>query len=152
MKRRSTLAGIAGAAALAALPSIAASALPPIEVFKDAGCGCCGAWVAHLKAAGFAVKVHDVDDTGAARKRLGMPDAHAGCHTAAVDGYAIEGHVPAQDIKRLLGTKPAAIGLAVPGMPVGSPGMEQGPRVQAYDVLLIDKGGRASVFARYPKT
>jgi hypothetical protein len=107
--------------------------------------------VAHAKPTAVEVfKVTDVDDTTAARKRLGMPDAFGSCHTASVEGYVLEGHVPARDVRRLLATKPAAIGLAVPGMPVGSPGMKVGPRQDPYQVLLIARNGQSTVFARYP--
>ena len=102
----------------------------------------------HLRANGFRVKPVAVEDTSIERKRRGIPDALGGCHTAVVEGYAIEGHVPAREIKRLLAARPAATGLAVPGMPQGSPGMES-PTPQAYDVLLVDKKGRHTVYARY---
>src|SRR4051812_13499092 len=118
MKRRTLLSMALGAAALPAVSSIAAAALPRVQVFKSPTCGCCGAWVDHLKAAGFAVKVDEVDDTTAARKRVGMPDRFGSCHTALVGGYVLEGHVPAADVKRMLASKPNAVGLAVPGMPV----------------------------------
>jgi len=150
MKRRTILAAAAGPSTLAVLPTRAASSWPAIDVFKSATCGCCKAWVEHLKAAGFDVRVTDVDDTTAARKRLGMPDAFGSCHTGTVGGYALEGHVPAADVKRLLAAKPKAVGLAVPGMPVGSPGMEVGTRRDPYDVLLVERNGRSTVFASYP--
>ena len=150
MKRRTILAAAAGLSTLAVLPTRAASSWPPVDVFKSATCGCCKAWVEHLKAAGFDVRVTDVDDTTAARKRLGMPDAFGSCHTGTVGGYALEGHVPAADVKRLLAAKPKAVGLAVPGMPVGSPGMEVGTRRDPYDVLLVERNGRSTVFASYP--
>jgi hypothetical protein len=150
MKRRTFLCSMAAAAGAAALPGRAAMALPRVDIFKSPSCGCCGAWVEHLKAAGFAVNVMLVDDTTAARKRLGMPDAFGSCHTATVGGYALEGHVPAEEVKKLLASRPAAIGLAVPGMPPGSPGMEVGTRRDPYDVFLIDKQGRGTVFASYP--
>ena len=150
MKRRTILAAAAGLSTLAVLPTRAASSWPPVDVFKSATCGCCKAWVEHLKAAGFDVRVTDVDDTTAARKRLGMPDAFGSCHTGTVGGYVLEGHVPAADVKRLLAAKPKAVGLAVPGMPVGSPGMEVGTRRDPYDVLLVERNGRSTVFARYP--
>ncbi len=102
----------------------------------------------HLRANGFRVKTVAVEDTAATRKRLGMPEQLGGCHTAVIEGYAIEGHVPAREIRRLLAERPAAAGLAVPGMPQGSPGMES-PRPQPYDVLLVDRKGRHSVYARY---
>jgi hypothetical protein len=116
-----------------------------IEVWKDSSCGCCGEWVKHLQAAGFRVEVNDVGNS-AARARLGIPAVLGSCHTAEVAGYAIEGHVPAADIRRLLAEKPKAIGLAVPGMPIGSPGMEQGSRRDPYDVLLVLRDGRTRVF------
>ena len=150
MKRRTILAAAAGLSTFAVTPTRAASSWPAIDVFKSPSCGCCGAWVEHLKAAGFDVRVTDVDDTTAARKRLGMPDAFGSCHTGTVGGYAIEGHVPAADVKRLLAAKPKAVGLAVPGMPVGSPGMEVGTRRDPYDVLLVERNGRSTVFASYP--
>ena len=152
MKRRTLLSAVAAAAAAVAIPALAASSLPQVKVYKNPDCGCCGAWVDHLKAAGFSVKVTDVSDTGAVRKRHGIPDEFGSCHTGVVSGYAIEGHVPAEDIKRLLAKKPAAAGLSAPGMPVGSPGMEVGSRKDPYQVLLIDKAGRSSVFATYPKS
>lgn len=152
MKRRHVLTALAAGAAAAALPVLAANRLPLVEVFKSPTCGCCGAWVDHLKAAGFPVKVVEVDDTTVTRKRYGLPDKFGSCHTGIVNGYVVEGHVPAAEIKRLLAAKPSAIGLAVPGMPVGSPGMEYGDRKDPYDVYLIDKSGRETVFARYLKS
>ena len=151
MKRRTILSAVAGLSTLAALSTRAAASWPAIDVFKSASCGCCGAWVEHLKAAGFDVRVTDVDDTAAARKRYGMPDAFGSCHTGTVGGYVLEGHVPAAEVKRLLAVKPRAVGLAVPGMPVGSPGMEVGTRRDPYDVLLVDRSGRSTVFAHYPR-
>jgi hypothetical protein len=153
LNRRRLLSLAAGAAAAAALasPATAAPALPMVEVHKDPDCGCCAAWVEHLKAAGFPVKVHETANPAAVRGRLGMPDEFGSCHTAVVAGYALEGHVPAAEVKRLLAARPAAIGLSVPGMPAGSPGMEVGVRQDPYEVLLIDKRGKASVFARYPQ-
>ncbi len=152
MKRRTILLSAAVMAAASALPATAKTTLPQVDVYKDPNCGCCGAWVDHLKAAGFPVKVTEVSDTGAVRKRHGIPAQYGSCHTGVVSGYAIEGHVPADDIKRLLAKKPAAAGLSVPGMPVGSPGMEVGDRKDPFQVLLIDKAGRSTVFATYPKT
>lgn len=140
------------AAALTALSGLPAwgTKLPEVHVFKSRTCGCCGAWVAHLQSAGFAAKVTEVDDTTAARKRLGMPDRFGSCHTATVGGYVLEGHVPAADVKRLLATQPRALGLAVPGMPPSAPGMDVPGRKDPYQVLLVDVAGRASVFASYP--
>jgi hypothetical protein len=150
--RRSLLGGALGAVALSLSPALTrAQALPPVHVFKSPSCDCCRLWVEHLKGAGFAVRVTEVDDTAAARQRLGMPDDFGSCHSASVGGYALEGHVPASEVKRLLALRPAAVGLAVPGMPVGSPGMEVGTRRDPYQVFLIDRQGRSSVFASYPK-
>lgn len=152
MKRRTVLWAAVAVATSAAIPAFSKAALPEVHVYEDPNCGCCGAWVDHLKAAGFPVKVTEVADTASVRKRHGIPDEFGSCHTGVVGGYAIEGHVPAADIKRLLVTKPAAAGLSVPGMPVGSPGMEAGARKDAYQVLLVDRAGRSSVFASYPKS
>lgn len=105
----------------------------------------------HLRANGFRVKPVAVEDTSIERKRRGIPDALGGCHTAVVDGYAIEGHVPARDIKRLLAEKPRARGLAVPGMPAGSPGMESPDRRDPYDVLIVRDDGRHAVYRSYRK-
>ena len=138
--------------ALLAAPVIGAPASVSVEVWKDPNCGCCEDWVVHLKQAGFSVKVND-QGNDAARKRLGIPDALGSCHTGSVQGYALEGHVPAADIRRLLREKPQAVGLAVPGMPVGSPGMDgavyQG-RKDPYKVLLVAKDGSSTVFTAYP--
>ena len=112
-------------------------------VHKDPNCGCCAKWVQHLNAAGFAVTIEETSNLAAVRARLGVPSDLAACHTAEIDGYVIEGHVPAAAVRRLLESRPAAIGLAVPGMPAGSPGMEGGtPR--KYDVMLFNKEGRQS--------
>lgn len=151
MKRRHFLTALTASAVVTSLPALAATALPLVEVFKSPTCGCCSAWVDHLKAAGFPVKATEVGDTTDTRKRYGLPDKFGSCHTGVVNGYVVEGHVPADDVKRMLALKPAAIGLAVPGMPPGSPGMEVGNRKDPYDVFLIDKGGRETVFAHYPK-
>jgi len=123
-------------------------ALPVVEIYKSAQCGCCKAWAEHLQKNGFTVILHDVDDVPAARKKLGMPDQYGSCHTAKAGQYLVEGHVPAADIKRLLKERPKAIGLAVPAMPPGSPGMESEAPVP-YDTLLVGKDGKARVFARH---
>ena len=151
MKRRLFL-GSAGALTMfTALPSLAVVSATEVQVFKSPYCGCCGAWVEHMRAAGFAVKVAEVQSAAVERKRLGMPDRFGSCHTATIDGYVLEGHVPATEVKRLLATKPTAIGLTVPSMPPGSPSMEMGARKDPYQVLLIDIAGRASVYASYPQ-
>lgn len=123
-------------------------ALPVVEVYKSAQCGCCKAWADHLKKSGFAVVLHDVDDVTAMRKKLGMPNQFGSCHTARVGQYLVEGHVPATDIKQLLKEHPKSIGLAVPSMPPGSPGME-GDRRVPYDTLLVSTDGTATVFAHH---
>ena len=139
---------------LAAVPlghAWAARSSPMVEVWKDPNCGCCKDWIAHIEANGFSVKTHDTGNNPV-RLKLGMPKSLGSCHTALVDGYVIEGHVPARDIHRLLKAKPAALGLAVPGMPVGSPGMD-GPayngRKDPYDVLLVMRDGASKVFQSY---
>lgn len=149
MNRRNLISLGVGAMAFTAIPALAAKTLPPVEVFKSPSCGCCGAWVDHLEAAGFDVKVTMVDDTSVARRKYGLPDRFGSCHTAVVAGYVVEGHVPAADVKKLLAMKPVAVGIAVPGMPVGSPGMEMGPRKDPYQVLLVHKQGRERVFSSY---
>ena len=133
--------------------ALAQPAKPLVEVWKDPNCGCCKDWVAHLEASGFTVRVFDTGNT-AARKRLGMPDQLGSCHTARVQGYVIEGHVPAKDMQRLLADKPQALGLSVPRMPVGSPGMdgpEYGGRKDPYDVLLVQRDGSTRIYASYNK-
>ncbi|MDO8294406.1 MAG: DUF411 domain-containing protein [Gallionella sp.] len=126
----------------------AEQALPVVEVYKSAQCGCCKAWAEHLQKNGFTVILHDVSDVPAARKKLGMPSQYGSCHTAKAGQYLVEGHVPAADIKRLFKERPKAIGLAVPSMPPGSPGMES-EHLVPYETLLIGKGGKASVYARH---
>jgi len=125
--------------------------LPTVHVWKSPTCGCCTAWVDHMRKAGFVVNITEVDDTGPTRQRLGMPAKLGSCHTALVGGYVLEGHVPADDVKRLLRTKTAGLGLSVPGMPVGSPGMEMGPRLDPYDVLLVQRDGSTRIYASYNK-
>jgi hypothetical protein len=151
MKRRYVAASTAALTAVLALPFLAVVHATEVHVFMSRSCGCCAAWVRHIRAAGFEVKVTDVDNTAAERKRLGMPDKFGSCHTAMVDGYVLEGHVPVAEVKRLLASGTKAVGLAVPGMPVGSPGMEAGARRDPYDALFIDASGQASVFAAYAK-
>jgi hypothetical protein len=154
MMRRKALVRAAGVLVMSfvsGLPALAAAPLPRVEVFKNPSCGCCGAWVDHLKQAGFQVRVTEVSDTAVIRKQRGLAEKFGSCHTAIVAGYVIEGHVPAKDIKRLLDSRITALGLAVPGMPVGSPGMEVNGQQDAYQVLLIDKQGRDRIFASYPQ-
>ena len=148
--QRRRLLGLALLAPLAAC--VQAQAKPLVEVWKSPTCGCCKDWMAHLEANGFAVKANDTGNA-AMRGRLGIPAALGSCHTALVGGYAIEGHVPAADIQRLLRDKPAGVvGLAAPGMPVGSPGMDgpaYGGRRDRYQVLLVRKDGSTSVYATH---
>jgi hypothetical protein len=134
--------------ALGAAVNLPASAADAVDVYKSPYCGCCEKWVEHLQQAGFAVRTHDVNDVPAARQRLGMPERLGSCHTAKVAGYVVEGHVPAADIRRLLKEKPKAIGLAVPSMPPGSPGMES-PKPVPYNTLLVQAGGATTVFAKH---
>lgn len=148
---RRTVLNCLAALGLGSATAAFAQGAPAVEVWKDPDCGCCKDWVAHLEKNGFSVKVQDVGNS-AARARLGLPKAFGSCHTGLVQGYVIEGHVPASEIKRLLKEKPQAIGLAVPGMPLGSPGMdgpEYGGRRHAYDVLLILRDGSSTVFKSY---
>ena len=125
-----------------------AADLPQVEIYKSPYCGYCADWAKHMADNGFKVKTLDVEDVPAARARLGMPERYGSCHTARIGNYVVEGHVPAEDIKRLLKEQPKAVGLAAPGMPGGSPGMESA-RKQPYDVLLVDREGKARVFAKH---
>jgi len=141
----------AGAGAALGLP-VLAQTKPLVEVWKDPSCGCCGDWVSHMQASGFQVKVNDTGNAEA-RKRLGVPEKMGSCHTGLVAGYALEGHVPAREIHRLLKERPQAIGLAVPGMPVGSPGMDgavYNGRKDPYEVVLLLPGDKSRVYQSYP--
>lgn len=120
--------------------------LPAITVYKSPTCGCCANWVDHLEESGFDVKPVDTHETAMMKMRYGVPGDLSSCHTALVDGYVIEGHVPAEEIKKMLAEDPEIAGLAVPGMPMGSPGME-GDRTDPYDVIAFTKNGNRSVFA-----
>ena len=119
--------------------------LPKLVVFKTEACGCCNGWVEHLQAAGFEVDARNVTDLMTIKRDAGVPASNSSCHTALVDGYVVEGHVPADVIKRLLAERPDVAGLAVPGMPTGSPGME-GPGARPYDVLTFDRQGHNTVY------
>ena len=158
LSRRQLVLGLAGLGCLgraqAAVP--ANQPLLSMEVWKDPNCGCCNDWIALMEQAGFAVKVHPQGNT-AVRAKLGLPAELGSCHTALVGGYLVEGHVPAADVHKLLQQKPKALGITVPGMPIGSPGMDgavYGGRKDPYDVLLVQKslvrsGVSTSVFSRY---
>jgi len=135
-----------GAAAPA--PETPGSKQPVITVYKDPDCGCCNNWIEHLVKHGFKVESKDTREMTEVKANLGVPGSLESCHTGVVGGYLVEGHVPAADILRMLRQKPRVAGLAVPGMPMGSPGME-GPRKQKYDVVSFDKKGKTKVFARH---
>lgn len=157
MQRRSIIqatAALLGAASLASPLIGLTQTKTMVEVWKTATCGCCHDWVAHLEANGFQVKTHDISDMAKAtqRRQLGLADKFGSCHTALVGGYVLEGHVPARDIRRLLKERPKALGLAVPGMPIGSPGMDgpaYGGRKDPYGVMLVQRDGSASVYQAY---
>lgn len=152
MSRAIIVAAVAGIATIAAfttlrVPQVNAEPIA-ITVYKTSTCGCCGDWIDHLEENGFAAEVHDLQDLTPVKIAAGLKPELASCHTAIVGDYAIEGHVPATDIKRLLQEKPDARGLAVPGMPMGSPGME-GPYRDSYDTLLYTRDGGTSVFQHH---
>ncbi len=142
---------------LIAILSIASSAeesefvseLPIIQVYKSPTCGCCSKWVSHLESSGFKVRATDVNDINLIKHSYGIPPALASCHTAVIGDYLVEGHVSAEDIVQLFKQKPAIKGIAVPGMPIGSPGME-GSNPQAYDVISFDTNGETEVFSNHP--
>lgn len=127
----------------------AAAAGPLVEVWKSPTCSCCSKWVEHLKANGFRVEVHNEGQMNPLKTKLGIPQGLASCHTARVDGYLVEGHVPASDIKRLLAERPNGRGLAVPDMPIGSPGMEQGDRTEAFEVVLFGDNSERQIFSKH---
>jgi hypothetical protein len=128
----------------------AGQASPLVHVYKTPTCGCCSKWVEHLQKHGFTVQTTDMDDVTAIKRKHGVPAGAESCHTALVDGYVVEGHVPAADVQRLLQQRPLVVGLAVPGMPLGSPGMEvPSGKVDPYDVLAFDKRGSTRVFASH---
>jgi hypothetical protein len=145
------------ALAVASLTSVAIGigaaqhkAAPVVEVFKTPTCGCCSQWVEHMRANGFTVRTTDLADLSEIKKSRGVPERVQSCHTAVVDGFVVEGHVPAADVHRLLKERPPIAGIAVGGMPVGSPGMEYpGTKAQAYDVTAFDKKGAMHVFAKH---
>ena len=147
MTRIKAILAAIGIAAAISLQGVSAEA-SNVNVYKSPTCGCCGAWIDHLRAHGFTVIVKDVEDLDSVKQRLGVPALLHSCHTATVDGYAVEGHVPASDIRRLLAERPGATGLAVPGMPIGSPGMEQNDRREPYSTILFGPAGQ-SIYARH---
>ena len=151
-RRLATAASIALAGLLlsAAVPSHE-SRVPVVSivVYKDPNCGCCKSWIEHLRKHGFEVVSHDTPNMQEPKVTGGVPDKLQSCHTAFVNGYVVEGHVPAADIQRMLTEKPKIAGIAVPGMPTGSPGMEVGNRVDKYDVIAFTRDGKTSVFAKH---
>jgi hypothetical protein len=147
LPRRHLLKLLAAAPFFASFP-VARASPRQLQVWKDPKCGCCKDWIAILQKSGFTVTMYDTGNL-AARRKAGIAAQYGSCHTALVDGYALEGHVPVREIERLLRERPTAIGLAVPGMPVGSPGMEQGDRVDPYTVLLLHSDGGSSAYAKY---
>lgn len=144
--RRQFLAALA-ASAVARRSLLAERAPSVITVYKDAGCQCCTKWVMHLSANGFVVQPNDVQNMDEIKRTMNVPSALQTCHTGVVDRYVIEGHVPADVIKKFLAEKPSALGLAVPGMPIGSPGME-GARAERYNVLVFERNGTTRIFAK----
>lgn len=146
MKKRLVIKLLAISALAMQLPAYAAA--PVVDVYKSANCGCCSEWASHLEKNGFTVKVRNVGNPTDYREKFGIPDELGSCHTGNVNGYALEGHVPAADIRRVLAEKPKARGLAVPAMPMGSPGME-GPHRHPYDVMLVGENGRYAVYRHY---
>lgn len=150
ISRRLLLIGSAAGLAMAGSARAQVRGSRALAVYKSPTCGCCEGWVAHMRQAGFTVAVHEVADPGTVRRARGLSDRLASCHTGVIDGYAIEGHVPAADVVRLLAERPEAAGLAAPGMPAGSPGMETPDgRKQPFDTLLVLRSGQTRVFARH---
>jgi hypothetical protein len=152
LTRRRMLLTIGGGATLASALRRAASQtpeLPEIRAYRNPGCGCCEKWADHLRAAGFKVNMSEDHNLAGRRRSLGVPEAMSGCHLAQAGSYIIEGHVPAADIIKLLKSRPAAAGLSVPGMPMGSPGMESDSGSESYDVLIFQADGRSEVYSRY---
>lgn len=144
--RRSFL--IAAAAAVVVRRNLFAETPPSVmTVYKDPNCGCCSKWIEHMSKNGFVITVRDVSSMDEIKKTMRVPAALQSCHTGVIDRYVIEGHVPADVVKKFLAAKPAALGLAVPGMPSGSPGMEGG-RVDKYDIVSFDRDGKSTVFAK----
>ena len=148
LRHASRLAAAIACAFVMSAPAAHSASPPEITVWKSPTCDCCANWVEHLRANGFRVTVELREDLASVKSALGVPAALHGCHSAKVDRYAIEGHVPAADIKRLLERRPVATGIAVPGMPVGSPGMEAGGRKDRYQVVLFGPSG-LSVWAQH---
>lgn len=141
---------VIGALAVAVTSCTSPAKAAAIEVYKTPTCGCCSAWVDSLRASGFTVRVTDLDNVDPIASKLGVPAELRSCHTAEAAGYFIEGHVPAADIRKLLNERPAAAGIAVPGMPIGSLGMEQGNAKDAFATMLVDRRGASRLFVSHP--
>ena len=150
LSRRTVLAAVPWLAAIAATPALAGGD-ESIHVVKDPGCPCCNGWIGHLRDSGFRVTFEErsIEELEAFKRERGIPETLASCHTATIGDYTVEGHVPAADIRRLLAECPAAVGLSVPGMPYGSPGMGPETEREAYDVILVGTDGSGSVFTSY---
>jgi hypothetical protein len=148
---RILLPGFLAALLLVGTPAISEQKPAPVELWKSPSCGCCSGWMKHMQTAGYAVNAHNVEQDVLSRikRQAGLSEDLHSCHTAKIGGYMIEGHVPAKDIARLLLEKPDAIGLAVPNMPMGSPGMNFGTEKEPYEVLLVKKDGSTEVFAKH---
>ena len=148
MKRRDF---IWGTFFLVGFSKFASADLPKLMVFKSATCGCCAAWIEHIKKAGFFVEAKNLtqESLSELKRRSGISLELSACHTAFINNYFVEGHVPAQDIKSLIFQKPNALGLTVPGMPIGSPGMEMGDKIDTFDTLLVKRDGSSKVFRRH---
>ena len=147
-KRLNLTVALVGALIFAGAGAVRADELPPVKVWKTPTCGCCGRWVKHLEAAGFRVEVTDLDNVDPIKTANGIPLSLASCHTARVGGYVIEGHVPASDVRRLLKEKPDILGLIVPGMPAGSPGMDV-PGSPPFEVLSLSRDRQAAIYATH---
>ena len=149
MRNKAGVGAVLVFAAIACMAQAPTPAQPSMTVYKSATCGCCSKWVEHMKTNGYAVKTVDVDDIEVPMKTYGVPSSAASCHTAIVNGYVVEGHVPADLVMRMLREKPAIKGIAAPGMPMGSPGMEvPGYKADPYDVVSFDKLGKTALYAK----
>lgn len=152
MRLRSKLIRAGGLAAAVSLSPLVHAAGEPIEVMKTSGCGCCIGWIKHLEEAGYVVESRDLTMGDLMKVKLdaGLKVGITSCHTGLIAGYIIEGHVPVREVKRLLSERPDAIGLSVPNMPIGSPGMDFGDDGEPYDVLIVQRDGSTEIYAQYP--
>ena len=138
----------AGTASLVAFRPLFAHSGSRLVIYKSPSCGCCGNWVNHVKANGFQTEVHDVEDVNAIKAKHGVPEELYSCHTALADGYVFEGHIPSDLVTKVLKEKPKIVGIAAPGMPIGSPGMEMGSRKDPYKIIAFTRDGKTSVYAQ----